>query len=134
VKRMASSAYGGGSKLRAPFVRKSRGLDMADHRSVSERWYDANDIGGRNAFFRDLIENLRKEHPRETFAEHRPRLWRLIEQQGGSLDGRPTWLRIVSQAMDEDTVEVRQTQQDGAYKLFTLTAAETRELIGGPSQ
>jgi hypothetical protein len=107
---------------------------MADHRSVSERWYDANDIGGRNAFFRDLTEIFRKNHPREPFAEKRPRLWQLIEKHGGSLDGRPTWLRIVSEMLDEDTVEIRQTQEDGAYKLFNLTAAETRELIGRPSQ
>ena len=33
-----------------------------------------------------------------------------------------------------DTVEVRQTQEDGAYKLFNFTAAETRELIGEPVQ
>ena len=26
--------------------------------SVSERWYDANDIGGRNAFFRDLMRSF----------------------------------------------------------------------------
>jgi hypothetical protein len=107
---------------------------MADQQSVSERWYDAIDIGGRNAFFRDLAEIFRKIHPREAFGENRPRLWRLIEQHGGSLDGRPTWLRIVSEMIDNDTVEVRQTQGDGAYKLFNLTAAETRELISRPVQ
>jgi hypothetical protein len=105
---------------------------MADQQSVSERWYDANDIGGRNAFFRDLVQIFRKDHRREAFAENRPRLWQLIEQHGGSLDGRPTWLRIVSEMIDKDTVEVRQTQGDGAYKLFNLTAAETRELISRP--
>src|SRR6202043_207771 len=78
VERIAPPEYGSGSKLRAPFVRKSRGLDMADHRSVSERCYDANDIGGRNAFFLDLTEIFRKNPPREPFAEKRPRLWQLI--------------------------------------------------------
>lgn len=107
---------------------------MADQQSVSERWYDANDVGGRNAFFRDLVEIFRKDHPREVFGENRRRLWQLIEKYGGSLDGRPTWLRIVSEMIDKDTVEVRQTQEDGAYKLFNLTAAETRELISRPVQ
>lgn len=107
---------------------------MADQQSVSERWYDAKNIGGRNAFFRDLVEIFRKNHPREVFGENRPRLWQLIEKQGGSLDGRPTWLRIVSEVIDQNTVEVRQTQADGAYKLFNLTAAETHELINGPVQ
>jgi hypothetical protein len=106
---------------------------MTDEQSVSERWYDANDIGGRNAFFRDLIAIFRKDHPREPFGENRPRLWQLIEKHGG-LDGRPTWLRIVSEMIDKDTVEVRQTQEDGAYKLFVLTAIETHELIGSPAQ
>jgi hypothetical protein len=101
---------------------------------VSERWYDANGIGGRAAFFRDLIAIFRKDHPREPHGENRQRLWQLIEKHGGSLDGRPTWLRIVSEMIDEDTVEVRQTQEDGAYKLFNFTAAETRELIVGPVQ
>jgi hypothetical protein len=31
---------------------------MMNQQSVSERWYDANDIGGRNAFFRDLIRSF----------------------------------------------------------------------------
>ncbi len=107
---------------------------MADQGSVSERWYDANDIGGRAGFFRDLIANFRKDHSRELYGENRRRLWQLIEKHGGILDGRPTWLRIVSEMIDQDTVEVRQTQKDGAYKLFTLTAAETRELISAPVQ
>jgi hypothetical protein len=107
---------------------------MTDEQIVPERWYDANDIGGRNAFFRDLIEIFRKDHPHEPFGENRPRLWQLIEGHGGSLDGRPTWLRIVSEMIDEDTVEVRQTQADGGYKLFNVTAAETRELIAPPVQ
>src|ERR1017187_4543269 len=102
--------------------------------SVSERWYDANDIGGRNAFFRDLGEIFRKDHPREPFGESRRRLWQLIEQHGGSLDGSPTWLRIVSEMIDKDTVEVRQTQADGGYKPYNLPGAETRELIGTPVQ
>ena len=107
---------------------------MTGEQSPPERWYDANDIGGRNAFFRDLIEIFRKDHPREPFGENRRRLWQLVEKHGGSLDGRPTWLRIVSEMIDEDTVEVRQTQEDGAYKLFNLTAADTRELIRAPVQ
>jgi hypothetical protein len=107
---------------------------MADEQSVSERWYDGTEIGGRAAFFRDLTEIFRRDHPREPFAENRRRLWQLIENHGGSLDGRPTWLRIVSEMTDKDTVEVRQTQRDGAYKLFKLTAAETRELIATPIQ
>ena len=106
---------------------------MSDEQSVSERWYDGNDMGGRNAFFRDLGEIFRKEHPREPFGENRRLLWQLIEKHGG-LDDRPTWLRIVSEMIDKDTVEVRQTQEDGAYTLFNLTAAETRELIGMPVQ
>ena len=120
------------SKLRDPSERAQLGreISMTDEASVSERWYDANDIGGRNAFFRDLGEIFRKNHPREPFGEDRRRLWQLIEKHGGSLDGRPTWLRIVSETIDKDTVEVRQTQEDGAYKLFNLTAAETRELLG----
>src|ERR1700693_6027466 len=73
---------------------------MTDEQSVSERWYDANDIGGRNAFFRDLMVTFRKDHPREPFGENRRRLWQLIEKHGGSLDGRPTWLRIVSEMID----------------------------------
>jgi hypothetical protein len=107
---------------------------MTDEPSVSERWYDAHDIGGRNAFFRDLIAIFRKDHPREPFGENRRLLWQLIEKHGGSLDGRPTWLRIVAEMIDKDTVEIRQTQEDGAYKLFNLTAAETRELISTPVQ
>jgi hypothetical protein len=107
---------------------------MTDEQDVLERWYDANDIGGRSAFFRDLMEIYRKDHPREPFGEDRRRLWQLLEKHGGTLDGRPTWLRIVSETIDQETVEVRQTQKDGGYKLFNLTAAETRELIGGSAQ
>ncbi|MFZ0129893.1 MAG: hypothetical protein WAL77_10790 [Candidatus Dormiibacterota bacterium] len=107
---------------------------MTEPGNVSERWYDANDIGGRAAFFRDLIAIFRKDHPREPHWENRQRLWQLIEKHGGSLDGRPTWLRIVSEMIDKDTVEVRQTQEDGAYKLFNFTAAETRDLRVGPAQ
>src|ERR1700686_354261 len=107
---------------------------MTDERSLSERWYDANDIGGRNAFFRDLKKIFRKDHPPEPVGENRRGPCQLIEHHGGSLDGRPTWLRIVSEVVDKDTVEVRQSQEDGAYKLFNLTAAETRELIGTPVQ
>ena len=124
------------SKLRDPSEKIQWGQkgSMTGEQSVSERWYDANSTGGRNAFFRDLTGIFRKDHPREPFGENRRRLWQLIEEHGGSLDGRPTWLRIVSEMIDMDTVEVRQTQEDGAYKLFNLTAAETRELISTPVQ
>jgi hypothetical protein len=43
------------------------------------------------------LKIFRTDHPREAFAANRQRLWQLIEEHGGSLDGRETSLRIVSE-------------------------------------
>jgi hypothetical protein len=94
-----------------------------------EHWYDANDVDDRQAFYADLLNVFRRDHPGEGFGANLPRLWQLIEAHGGSLDGRATWLRIVSEMIDKDTVEVRQKQDDASDRFFSLDAAETRSLV-----
>jgi hypothetical protein len=120
------------SKLHDPYG-KDAGGSGGQAMTEPVRWYEAVYNGDdRQAFFDDLVAIFRKDHrdlPPETYGANRPRLDALIQARGGRLDGRPTWVRIVSEMIDMDTVEVKQRQPDGTDSFFMLTAEETQSLV-----
>jgi len=99
-----------------------------------EHWFDA--MKELDAFWAALwtaTEIFRKAHPGTPFAEGHALLWRLIEEHDGVHD-RGTWLRIETVLPGEPYVVIRQRQSDGTDQIFNLTAVESRELIGWPTQ
>jgi hypothetical protein len=93
------------------------------------RWYDAK--SEMEQFYSALwtvTEIFRKANRGTRFSINRSLLWSFIGNNGG-LHDRGTWLRIESVLPGGDYVVIKQRQADGTDKTYSLSAAETLELI-----
>ena len=100
---------------------------------ASVRWYDSKtEIEEFYAALWTATAIFRKSRRPTRFAIERPRLWGLIEKNGG-LHDRGTWLRIEQVLPGSDYIVIKQRQSDGTDTLSNLTAIETHELIRWPS-
>ena len=98
----------------------------------SVRWCDAKtEIEEFYGALWTATEIFRKTHRPTRFAINRPRLWRVIEDNGG-LHDRGTWLRIERVVPGSDYLIIKQRQLDGTDKCFDISPAETLEVIGWP--